>query len=174
VPAAEQAGQRISLFLSINYDKGKLIMDTFVIFINDAEFAKRQLLAFIDGHAPERWVLVGCPPRLPRHSGRFLSQPALKRWRADWTREATQDIIELLSERGHEVSTRVAHTPLVAFTRQLRGELGHGVRLLDARRPRTGATLEPITQAQPGDSGDAWSATGGAIALGALITIASE
>ena len=44
----------------------------------------------------------------------------------------------------------------------------------DARRPRTGATLEPITQAQPGDSGDAWSATGGAIALGALITIASE
>ncbi|MEY4211805.1 MAG: hypothetical protein RL458_30, partial [Pseudomonadota bacterium] len=27
-------------------------MDTFVIFINDAEFAKRQLLAFIDGHAP--------------------------------------------------------------------------------------------------------------------------
>jgi hypothetical protein len=116
-----------------------------------------------------------CPPRLPRHSGRFLSQPALKRWRADWTREATQDIIGLLSARGHEVSTRVAHTPLVAFTRQLRGELGQGVRLLDVRRPRTGATLEPITQEQPGGGrGDAWGATSVAIALGALITIASE
>ena len=72
-------------------------METFVIFINDAEFAKRQLVAFVEGRAPERWVLVGCPPRLPRHSGRFLSQPALKRWRADWTREATQEITDLLA-----------------------------------------------------------------------------
>ena len=149
-------------------------METFVIYINDAEFAKRQIVAFVEGRSPERWVLVGCPPRLPRHSGRFLSQPALKRWRADWTREATQDISALLSARGHEVSTRVAHSPLVAFTRQLRGELGQAARLLDARRPRTGVPLEPITQEQPGDRGDAWSATGGAIALGALITIASE
>ncbi|MBM3409308.1 MAG: hypothetical protein FJY25_18685 [Betaproteobacteria bacterium] len=149
-------------------------METFVLFINDAEFAKRQLVAFIEGRSSERWVLVGCPPRLPRHSGRFLSQPALKRWRADWTREATEEMVALLSSRGHEVSTRVAHSPLLAFTRQLRGELGVGARLIDARRPRAGAALEPITQEQPGEQGDAWSATGGAIALGALITIASE
>ncbi len=149
-------------------------METFVIFINDGELAKRQVVAFVEGRAPERWVLVGCPPRLPRHSGRFLSQPALKRWRADWTREATQEVSAFLSSRGHEVSTRVAHSPLVAFTRQLRGELGQSARLLDARRPRAGATLEPITQEQPGEQIDAWSATGGAIALGALTTIASE
>ena len=143
-------------------------------FINDAEFAKRQLVAFVEGRKPERWVLVGCPPRLPRHSGRFLSQPALKRWRADWTRETLSDIAAMLTAKGHEVSTRVAHTPLVAFTRQLRGELGQAARLLDARRPRAGGQLDPITQEQPGERPDAWSATGGAIALGALITIASE
>ena len=57
---------------------------------------------------------------------------------------------------------------------ELRDERLQAARLLDARRPRTGVTLEPITQEQPGDRGDAWSATGGAIALGALITIASE
>ena len=149
-------------------------MDTFIIFINDADFAKRQLLTFIEGRSPARWVLVGCPPRLPRHSGRFLSQPALKRWRADWTREATKDLVAVLSARGHEASTRVAHTPLVAFTRQLRGELGQVASLLDARRPRTGVSLEPITEERPGERSDAWSATGGAILLGALIAIASE
>ena len=46
-------------------------METFIVFVNDAEFAKRQLIAFIEGHKAARWVLVGCPPRLPRHSGRF-------------------------------------------------------------------------------------------------------
>ena len=149
-------------------------METFIIFINDAEFAKRQLAAFVEGRGPERWVLVGCPPRLPRHSGRFLSQSALKRWRADWTRDALQEIVAMLTARGHEVSTRVAHSPLVEFTRQLRGEMGQAARLLDARRPRGGAPLEPVTREQPSERGDAWSATGGAIALGALITIASE
>ena len=149
-------------------------METYIVYINDGDFARRQIVAFIEGREPDKWVLVGCPPRLPRHSGRFLSQPALKRWRADWTREALKEIIELLTTRGHEVTTRVAHVPLITFTRQLRGELGATVRLLDARRPRSGATLEPITSEQPGDRPDAWSATGGAIALGALITIASE
>lgn len=149
-------------------------METYVVYINDGEFARRQIVAFIEGRGPDRWVLVGCPPRLPRHSGRFLSQPALKRWRADWTRDTLKEIIALLTSRGHEVSTRVAHVPLITFTRQLRGELGAGARLLDARRPRGTAPLEPITSEQPGERTDAWSATGGALALGALITIASE
>jgi len=149
-------------------------VETFVLYFNDAEFAKRQLLAFIENRSPERWVLVGCPPRLPRHSGRFLSQPALKRWRADWTREATQDMVALLASRGHQVSTRVAQMPLVGFTRQLRGELGQGAHLLDARRPRTGSPLEPITQDQPGESSGAPGAASGAIALGALTNLAPE
>lgn len=149
-------------------------METYIVYINDGDFARRQIVAFIEGRSPDRWVLVGCPPRLPRHSGRFLSQPALKRWRADWTRDSLKDIIAILTSRGHEVSTRVAHVPLITFTRQLRGELGPNVRLLDARRPRSGAALEPVTVDQPGERPDAWSATGGAIALGALITIASE
>jgi hypothetical protein len=149
-------------------------METLVVFINDAEFAQRQVETSVVGRAPGKWVLVGCPPRLPRHSGRFLSQPALKRWRADWTRQATQDVVALLTAGGHEVSVRVAHVPLVAFTRQLRGELGQSARLLDARRPRSGSNLEPITQEQSPEGGSLWSAAGSAIALGALIAGAAE
>ena len=149
-------------------------METYIVYINDGEAARRQIVAFIEGRGPDRWVLVGCPPRLPRHSGRFLSQPALKRWRADWARDALKDVVELLTSRGHEVITKVVHVPLITYTRQLRGEFGQGARLLDARRPRGSAPLEPITNEQQGERPDAWGATGGALALGALIAIASE
>jgi hypothetical protein len=148
-------------------------METFIVYVNDAEHARKQVLAFIEGRGQDRWVLVGCPPRLPRHSGRFLSQPALKRWRTDWTREAVKEIVDLLTSRGHEVITRVVHVPLIAFTRQLRGEFGAGAHLLDARRPRGTSALEPITSEEP-VAPPGWAATSGVLALGALITVAAE
>jgi len=148
-------------------------METFIVYVNETEHAARQIEPLLDGRSGDRWVLVGCPPRLNRHSGRWVSQPALRRWKQDWTRENLAHLVTLIESRGNQVSTRVALGDLVEMTRLLRGELG-AARVLDARRPKLGAALEAVTPGQPAEQQGALAATGGAIALGALIAIATE
>lgn len=149
-------------------------METFIVYVNDREHAARQIVPLLDGRQGDRWVLVACPPRLNRHSGRWLTQSALRRWRADWARATLQPIEAEIVSRGNSVLSRCASGDLTVFTRKLKGELGVA-RVLDARRPRAGATLEPVTQDQPRAQQDPWAAaTGGAVAISALLAIAAD
>ncbi len=148
-------------------------METFIVYVNDADHAQRQVVPLLQDRSGDHWVLVACPPRLNRHSGRWVSQPALRRWKQEWARDNLRDLVALIEGRDNKASTRVAHGDLVAFTRQLRGELG-AARILDARRPKVGVTLEAVTPEQPAEQQGALAAAGGALALGALIALATE
>ena len=149
-------------------------METFIAFIDDADYAARQVTPMLASHANARWILVGCPPRLHRHAGRWLTQSAMKRWRQDWTHENLGPLAGTLRTQGNEVVIRTAHGSLADYTRQLRGELGVA-RVLDARRPKLATSLEPVTADQPGAQPvSPLALTGGAMALGLAIATASE
>jgi len=56
-------------------------METFIVYIDDKQYALQQIVPMLSHQETSNqvsWVLVGCPPRLTRHSGRWLSQSAQK------------------------------------------------------------------------------------------------
>ena len=60
-------------------------METFIVYIDDKQYALQQIVPMLSHQEASKqvsWVLVGCPPRLTRHSGRWLSQSAQKKMAA--------------------------------------------------------------------------------------------
>jgi len=148
-------------------------METFVVYLNEREHGLQQLEPMLAQGAPARWVLVACPPQMNRHIGRWLSQSSRKRWRAQWAERTLQPIVQRLEASGGQVVTRVATSPLVRLTHQLRNEFG-ALRVIDARRTHVGQELSPVTPEQPQAKGQGWTLPVGAVALGTMVAIASE
>jgi hypothetical protein len=149
-------------------------METFVVYLNEREQGWQHILPMLDQNPPARWVLVGCPPRMNRHIGRWLSQSSRQRWRQQWSEQTLGEIATRLRERGDRVTTRVADGPLVRLTHQLRKEFGN-LRIIDARRVHLAQDMPPVAQeqavvAQP----QAWAVPIGAVALGTVVALASE
>ena len=151
-------------------------METFIVYIDDKQYALQQLIPMLPTngrHATSaKWVLIGCPPRLNRHTGRWLTQTAQKKWRQEWTQETTAAAFELLQTAGNEVSVRTAHGSLAELTKQIKAELGLA-RVIDARRPKLSVNLEPVTSDQPQDK-STWALPSGVLAMSAAIVMASE
>jgi len=118
------------------------------------------------------WVLVGCPPRLTRHSGRWLSQSAQKKWRQDWTQEVTQEIATLLRQHNNQVFIKTAHGPLTEFTKKLSREFV-SARVIDARRPKLATNHHPVTEDQPQAKSDL-VVPAGILAIGASIAMVAD
>ena len=151
-------------------------METFIVYINDKQYALQQLVPMLPVNGTPsvtaKWILIGCPPRLKRHTSRWLTQPAQKKWRQTWTQELTEDVVRLLEASGNEVSVITAHGALVQLTKQIKGEVGHA-RVVDARRPKLSVNFDPVTEEQPQEKSN-WALPGGILAMGAAIVIASE
>jgi hypothetical protein len=148
-------------------------METWLVYIDDKTHAQQQITPLLIHGAPVQWVLVGCPPRLTRHAGKWLTQKAIQRWRSQWTQENLQPIQALLCQRGDKVTTRVAQGPLVEMTRQLQKEMGT-LRVLDARRPRLGQDLQPATENQERTPQSPWMVPGSVAFMGTLMTLAAD
>ena len=97
-------------------------MDTLIVYIDDADYAKRQLAPMLNGLEAMHCILVGCPPQLNRHAGQWLSKEARRRWRQEWGESVLAEIARTLGEHGNKVSSRVAHDQLLNVTRQIRGQ----------------------------------------------------
>jgi hypothetical protein len=65
-------------------------METWLVYIDDKTHAQQQITPLLINGAPIHWVLIGCPPRLTRHAGKWLTQKAIQRWRSQWTQENLQ------------------------------------------------------------------------------------
>jgi len=151
-------------------------METFIVYIDDKQYALQQLVPMLSANgassASAKWVLIGCPPRLNRHTSRWLTHTAQKKWRQTWTQETTAEVVQMLEATGNQVSVLTAHGALVQLTKQIKGELGHA-RVIDARRPKLSVNLDPVTQDQPQEKSN-WTLPGGVLAMGAAIVLASE
>lgn len=150
-------------------------METFIVYLDDKQYALQQIVPMLSHQEASQqvsWVLVGCPPRLTRHSGRWLSQSAQKKWRQDWTQETTQEIATLLKQHNNQVFIKTAHGPLTEFTKKLSREFV-SARVIDARRPKLTANLHPVTDDQPQAKSDL-VVPAGMLAIGASIAMVAD
>ena len=147
-------------------------METFVVYINDKSHAMNQILPLLEESQATQWVLVACPPRLNRHTGKWLTQRAQRKFREDWAQSNLNDLVALLTQRQQTVVTRVAHQSSLLFTKALREEFGH-IRNVDARRPRAIEGLPAVVAEQKPETRP-WAIPVGAVALGAAVTLAVE
>ncbi len=150
-------------------------METFIVYLDDKQYALQQIVPMLSHQETSQqvsWILVGCPPRLTRHSGRWLSQSAQKKWRQDWTQETTQEIATLLKQHNNQVFIKTAYGTLTEFTKKLSREFV-SARVIDARRPKLTANLHPVTEDQPQAKSDL-VVPAGILAIGASIAMVAD
>ena len=60
-------------------------METFIVYLDDKQYALQQIVPMLHAKGTQNgsanWILIGCPPRLNRHTGRWLTHSAQKKWR---------------------------------------------------------------------------------------------
>lgn len=148
-------------------------MDKIIVYVDDAEHALHQLTPMLVAGGRTEWTLVACPPHMTRHVSKWLSHTARENWRQRWCEKLWASLVPALESRGDRVVTMVAKGPLEAITRRLVEAQGP-MRVLDARRPRLGQELPPVTGDQPASPQPRWVLPGSMATLGAMLILASE
>lgn len=128
-------------------------METMIVYVDDAEYARKMLLPLLPTAKAEHtthWLVVACTPNVTHDISKWVSPEALALWREDWAKAVFDQITPLLERAGDSMTTHLAShkLPLIeqtdAFIQQ------HGAaQVLDARRPKFGQDLEPVTATQP-------------------------
>jgi hypothetical protein len=152
-------------------------MDKIIVYLDDAEFARHQLAPMKNSATGARqgthWILVACPPRMTRHISKWVNHTARQNWRNKWADKLFTQITPVLQAQGDTVTPVLAHGPLIELTQELL--MQHGVaRVLDARRPKFGQDMQPVTADQPASSEARWTVPGAIAGLGAALVLAAE
>lgn len=129
-------------------------MDNIIVYIDDATYALQMLQPMVTagiGHSPARWIVVGCAPRVTHRASKWVTNSARESWRAKWADKVFSQVLPLLLRDGDQVVTQLAKTTLYEQTESLIRELGVA-RVFDARRPKFGQDLQPVTTAQVQES----------------------
>ena len=129
-------------------------METIIVYIDDADYAIQLLAPMLPESAetPTRWVLVGCAPRITRHISKFVTQSARAGWRGSWADKVFSRVIPHLQNTDKPLDTVITQ---LAPSRQDLCELTKALtrqysarHVLDARRPKLGHDLHPVTVSQ--------------------------
>jgi hypothetical protein len=155
-------------------------MDNIIVYIDDAHYA-RQLLAPMKsspmpGHgagSATHWVLVACAPRMTQRISKWVSNAARENWRTKWSEKLFDQVTPSLRAQGDRTTTMLAKGPLPELTKRLLAEHGPA-RILDARRPKFGHDLQPVTADQPAPAEGSWGIPGAVVGLGAALVLAAE
>ena len=154
-------------------------MDKIIVYVDDAAYAQQQLAPMksrFPANAPgqrTQWIVVACAPRMTHRISKWVSHSAREKWRAEWADKLFRALAPELESGGDEVVTVLAKTPLTALTERLKHEHGTG-RVMDARRPKLGQPLAPLTAEQASRSEGQWALPGAAVGMGAMLVLAAE
>lgn len=148
-------------------------MQTMIVYVDDAEYARNFLSTPLPAgntlitQGERNWILVACTPQVTNDAGKWVSAEAKELWRNDWATATFDQIKPMLGAIGNKVSTQIAShkTSLVEQTHDLL-KLHSGAEVIDARRPKFGHDLEPVSSAAP-------SANKKMAGLAAAVTIAT-
>jgi hypothetical protein len=147
-------------------------MDTLIVYLDDAAYARHLLAPMLSTATPTRWVLVACAPRMSRRMGKWLSRSARESWRSKWCNTLFSQITPTLQSSNAAVEYVVANGPLPALTQQLRTRFGVA-RVVDARRPKFGHEMEAVTQAQPREN-SRWQLPSAVGSLGLVLVLSAD
>ncbi len=124
-------------------------LDTYIVYLDDADYAQRELASVLAKPGTKRWILVACAPRMTRRIGKWLSHSARENWRDKWCDKLFAQFMPSISRSDH-VFREVANGPLPEYTKMLLSELGTAT-VIDARRPKFGVEMPPVTQSVPAE-----------------------
>jgi hypothetical protein len=151
-------------------------MDTLIVYLDDAEFARHQIMPMLAPGAPAsartQWVLVACAPRMSRHIGKWLTHSSRENWRQKWSEKVFSQITPALVQQGDTVRCVLAKGPLPELTAQLMHTWGAG-RVVDARRPKFGQEMPPVTREQP-QADQKWQLPSAVAGMGAVLVLAAD
>jgi hypothetical protein len=152
-------------------------MDKIIVYLDDAPHACRQLAPMKSGQAAlttqTHWVLVACAPRMTRRISKWVSHSARQNWRSKWSEKLFAAVVPALLARGDSVTTVLAQGPLPGLTEGLCALHGTS-RVMDARRPKFGQELQPVTADQPAADARRWEVPGAIVGMGAMLVLAAE
>jgi hypothetical protein len=148
-------------------------MDKIIVYVDDAEYALQQLTPMLVGGGRTGWVMVACAPRMTHRISKWVSHTARENWRNKWAEKLFGLIVPQLQARGDAITTVLAKGPLPELTAQLIAEHGPS-RVLDARRPKFGQDMQPVTADQPAGKDGRWSVPGAVASLGLVLVLAGE
>lgn len=152
-------------------------MERIIVYVDDAAYAEQQLMPMTNPAAqaaPTHWVVVACAPRMTHRISKWVSHSARENWRAKWSDKLFGQVVPMLrSQQGSTVTPVLAKGPLAELTTRLLNEHGPA-RVLDARRPKFGHDMEPVTKDQPEGHQARWTVPGAVAGMGAFLLLAAE
>jgi hypothetical protein len=153
-------------------------MDKIIVYLDDAAYAQHQLAPMTGtdagaAGAGTHWVLVACAPRMTQRISKWVSHSARESWRAKWAEKLFAQVVPQLKQRGDSVTTLLATGPLPELTKRLSAEHVTS-RVLDARRPKFGQDMQPVTADQPATHDERWSVPGAVLGMGAVLVLAAD
>lgn len=125
-------------------------MDNIIVYVDDAAYAMQMLQPMLpaDGERnPTRWIVVGCAPRVTHRVSKWVTHSARESWRGKWAEKVFAQLMPLLDQEGDSVLTQLAQPTLITQTESLIKQYG-AARVLDARRPKFGQDMQPVTATQ--------------------------
>ena len=141
-------------------------MDNIIVYIDDAAYALHLLQPMLpspglddatvvlaqssvaDASTPAtHWILVGCAPRVTRRVSKWVTHSARDSWRRKWADKVFSAIVPALQWHPGTVTMLLADASLADQTEALIRQHGKA-RVLDARRPKLGQDLQPVTATQ--------------------------
>ena len=129
-------------------------MDNIIVYVDDAAYALQMLQPMLptgEQRNPTRWILVGCAPRVTHRVSKWVTHSARESWRGKWAEKVFAQLIPLLNKEGDTVLTQLADATLITQTESLIKQYGVA-RVLDARRPKFGQDMQPVTATQEQES----------------------
>ncbi len=129
-------------------------MENIIVYVDDAAYALQILqpmLATGKQNLATRWIVVGCAPRVTHRVSKWVTKSARDSWRRKWAEKVFAQLLPVLLRRGDAMVSRIAQPTLHTQTESLIKEYGTA-RVLDARRPKFGQDLQPVTATQAKDS----------------------
>ena len=148
-------------------------MDKIIVYVDDAAYALGQLEPMLLTGRRTQWVVVACAPRMTRNAGKWVPQSARDNWRRQWADAALATLAPALQSRGDSVEVVVASGPLHSVTERLTGEHGPA-RILDARRPKFGHRMEPVSATQGETARSPWQLPLALAGIGAMLVLIEE
>lgn len=120
-------------------------MEHIAVFVDIAAHARRLIEPMVR-HDDTVWTVIGCPPRLSRHVGRWVTHASREQWQRKWLQTLRAELEPCFGRAQAEaVRWMLAREPLQQIARRLHVQHGSALRLLDARLPRSGRPFEPLS-----------------------------
>jgi hypothetical protein len=153
-------------------------METMIVYVDDAAYARKMLQPLLptgktaQSSESTSWIVLACTPNVTHDISKWVSPEALELWRQDWAAAVFDQITPLLKGTSDMVTTQLAsHKKSLVDQTEALTQQHSGAKVLDARRPKFGQDMAPVTATQQQEHN---TVSGYAAAVGLASVLAAD